>query len=180
MTDLAGASTQRILLGVISGAHGIRGEVVIKTFTGDPAGIASYGALSDKAGARSYVLRSARPTSKGVVARIDGVGDRNAAEALRGTELYVARDQLGEPADGEFYHADLIGCAAVDPNGAALGAIIAVQDFGGGTLLELQGPAALQTELIPFTDANVPTVDVAARRVVIVRPVVAGEKEPDA
>ena len=172
-------SDTRVLLGAIASAHGIRGEVVIRAFTADPADIARYGALTGRDG-RAFRLLAVRVTAKGVVARIEGVADRTAAEALRGTELYVTRDKLGAPAEGEFYHADLIGCTAVDSGGATLGRIVAVQDFGAGTLLELQAAGQRQTEFIPFDDRCVPTVDIAARRVVIVRPVLTGEKEPDA
>ena len=99
------------------GAHGIRGEVLIHAFTAAPENIAAYGPLSDAAGARAFEIESARVTAKGVVARLEGVADRNAAEALKGVELYVDRDRLPAAAEGEFYHADLIGLAAVDPQG---------------------------------------------------------------
>jgi 16S rRNA processing protein RimM len=167
----AGAtSSSRVLLGRIAGAHGIRGEVLIKTFTAAPEDIGAYGPLSDAAGSRSFKIASARPTQKGVVARIEGVSDRNAAEALRGVDLYVARDRLPAASEGEFYHADLIGLAAVDPQGNAVGEVVAAHNFGAGDLLEIRLTGASRTEFLSFTDAVVPEVDIQARRVVVILP----------
>jgi 16S rRNA processing protein RimM len=166
---VAGAS-QRILLGRIAGAHGVRGEVLIKTFTAAPNNIGAYGPLSDESGARTFTIQSARATTKGVVARVQGVTDRNGAEALKGVELYVERDRLPAAAEDEFYHADLIGLAAVAPDGTPIGEIVAVQNFGGGDLIEIRLAGSGRTELVPFTDAVVPEVDLAARRVVVAMP----------
>jgi 16S rRNA processing protein RimM len=167
----AGAtSSSRVLLGRIAGAHGIRGEVLIKTFTAAPADIGAYGPLSDAAGSRSFKIASARPTQKGVVARIEGVSDRNAAEALRGVDLYVARDRLPAASEREFYHADLVGLAAVDPQGKAVGEVVAAHNFGAGDLLEIRLTGASRTEFLSFTDAVVPEVDIQARRVVVILP----------
>jgi 16S rRNA processing protein RimM len=160
------------------GAHGIRGEVVIHTYTAAPEDISTYGPLLDKSGAQSFRLRSARVTTKGgVVARLEGISDRNAAEALKGVELYVDRDKLPAAAEGEFYHADLIGLAAVDPQGKRLGEIVAVQNYGAGDLLEIRLTGAGKTELIPFTEATVPEVDIAAGRVVVAMPAASGDEE---
>ena len=164
-------STDRILLGRIAEAHGIRGEVLVHSFAANPADIAAYGDLTDKSGARSFRLKVLRATAKGVVCRIDGVSDRNAAEALRGTELHVSRDKLPAPSEDEFYHSDLIGLAAVAPGGEVLGRIIAVENFGAGDILEIalesNGKATGRTEMVPFADAFVPTVDVPGRRVIV-------------
>lgn len=158
-----------MLLGRIAGAHGIRGEVLIKSFTAAPEDIGAYGALSTADGSRAFEIASARSTPKGgVVARLKGISDRNAAEALKGTDLYVARDHLPPPSDDEFYYADLVGMTAVTPDGATLGEIVAVQNFGAGDLLEVRLAGKAKTELIPFTDAVVPDVDAAARRVTVV------------
>lgn len=160
-----------MLLGRIAGAHGIRGEVLIKSFTAAPEDIGAYGALSTADGSRAFEIASARSTPKGgVVARLKGISDRNAAEALKGTDLYVARDHLPPPSDDEFYYADLVGMTAVTPDGATLGEIVAVQNFGAGDLLEVRLAGKAKTELIPFTDAVVPDVDAAARRVTVVPP----------
>ncbi len=158
-----------MLLGRIAGAHGIRGEVLIKSFTAAPEDIGAYGALSTADGSRAFEIASARSTPKGgVVARLKGISDRNAAEALKGTDLYVARDRLPPPSDDEFYYADLVGMTAVTPDGATLGEIVAVQNFGAGDLLEVRLAGKAKTKLIPFTDAAVPDVDAAARRVTVV------------
>ena len=167
---MAEAKPLRILLGHIAGAHGIRGEVLIKTYTEAPENVGAYGPLSDESGTRTFNLKSARATQKGVVARLQGVDDRNAAEALKGIALYIERDRLPAAADGEFYHADLIGLAAVDGDGKPLGEIVAVQNYGAGDLLEIRLAGTGRTELVPFTDAAVPEVDIAARRVVVILP----------
>jgi 16S rRNA processing protein RimM len=159
-------SDKRILLGRIAAAHGIRGEVLIKTFTGRPQDIAAYGPLDDGRGG-TFKLKVIRVTPKGVVARIEGIGDRNGAEALKGVALHVDRDRLPPPDDGQFYHADLIGLAAVGPGDQPLGEVVAVHNHGAGDLLEVRLTATGKTELIAFTDAFVPEVDLAGRRVVV-------------
>jgi 16S rRNA processing protein RimM len=167
---VAEVKSNRVLLGRIAAAHGIRGEVLIKSFTAAPASIGAYGPLSDKNGTRTFEIQSARATAKGVVARLAGVADRNAAEALRGVELYIARERLPAAAEGEFYHADLIGLAAVDGEGKPVGEIVAVHNFGAGDLIEVRLTGSGKTELVPFTDDAVPEVDLAARRAVVVIP----------
>ena len=164
------AQPARILLGRIAGAHGIRGEVLVHTFTEAPENIGAYGALSDASGARQFKLRIVRVTPKGVIARVAGIDDRNAAETLKGIELYVDRARLPAAADGEFYYADLVGLTVVDTEGKMLGNIAAVQNFGAGDLLEIRLSGSSKTELVPFRDAFVPEVDLAAHRVVVVLP----------
>ena len=119
----------------------------------------------------------ARATAKGVVARLKGIGDRTAAEALKGVELYVDRDRLPAAAEGEFYHADLIGLAAVDPEGRQIGEIVAVQNFGAGDLLEIRLAGSGKTELVPFTEATVPEVDIAAGRAMVAMPAASNDEE---
>jgi 16S rRNA processing protein RimM len=165
---VAETKPDRVLLGRIAGAHGIRGEVLIKTFTEAPENIGAYGPLSDESGTRAFIVKNARATAKGVVARLQGVDDRNGAEALKGVELYIAREKLPAAAEGEFYHADLIGLAAVDGDGKPIGEIVAVQNYGAGDLLEIRLTGSSKTELVLFTDTVVPEVDIAARRVVVV------------
>ena len=159
-----------VLMGHISTAHGIRGEIVIKSFTEDPAAIASFGPLTDKSGKKSIVLADVRVVKKGVIARVAGVADRNAAEALRGMELYVARGQLPEPDDDEHYHVDLVGLEAVTQSGETVGEIVAVQNFGAGDLLEVRLAGKSRTEFIPFDEHFVRDIDVDAGRVVVVMP----------
>jgi 16S rRNA processing protein RimM len=158
--------SRRILLGRIAGAHGIRGEVLIKAFTERPEDVAAYGPLDDGAG-RTLAIEATRVTQKGVVARIAGVCDRTGAEALKGAALYVDRERLPAPEDGQFYHADLIGLTAVDAEGRTVGEVVAVYNHGAGDLLEVRLAESGKTELLAFTDAFVPAVDLAARRVVV-------------
>jgi 16S rRNA processing protein RimM len=141
----------------------------VKTFTAEPADVGAYGPLTDASGARSFRLTVERALQGAVIARIAGVTDRNAAEALRGTRLYVARTALPEPDEDEFYHADLLGMAVVDEAGAAIGTVATVQDFGAGDVLEIR-LAAGGTAWLPFTRAQVPVVNVAARRLVAAPP----------
>lgn len=169
---------ERILLGQIARVHGVRGEMVVRSFTADPADVAAYGPLSDKSGTRHFDLTLVRSGPKGVVVRIAGVQDRDAAEALRGTELYVAREALPAPEADAFYHADLAGLSAVDGDGAALGTVTGVHNYGAGDFLEV-ALAAGGSVLVPFTNANVPDVDLASRRATIVPPLDDdGEAEP--
>ena len=161
------ARGERVLLGRIVRAHGTRGEVAILAYTARPEDIAAYGALSASDGTL-YTIASARVTAKGVIARLEGVDDRTAAEALKNVELYVERDRLPPADEGEFYHADLIGSAAVDGEGKAIGKIVAVHNFGAGDILEVAMTASRTTELVPFSETHVPNVDVGGRRVVVV------------
>jgi len=163
-------ASPRILLGRIVGAHGLRGEILIYSFAELPESIAAYGPLSDAAGHKTFSITRAKATAKGVVARLAGVGDRTAAEELKGVELYVARDRLPAPAEDEFYHADLIGLLAVDPEGRPFGRIAAIHNFGAGDLIEIALTGSAKTELVPFTATSVPNVDVSAGRAVIVLP----------
>lgn len=172
-------NTQRILIGEISGAHGIRGDVLVRAYTETPHAIASYGPLTDESGKRSFSLRVVRVTSKGIVARISGIEDRNAAEPLRGIKLYVSRDRLPEPEGAAYYYADLIGLDAVSEDGSALGKIVSVQNFGAGDLLELKPADGSATEFIPFEDRYVPNVDLRSGTIVIRRPDVTGSEDDE-
>jgi 16S rRNA processing protein RimM len=158
---------ERVVLGRIVRAHGTRGEVAILAYTARPEDIAAYGVLSASDGSH-YTIASARVTAKGVIARLQGVDDRTAAEALKDVELYVERGRLAPAGAGEFYHADLIGSAAVDGEGTAIGKIVAVHNFGAGDILEVAVTASRTTEFVPFSETHVPNVDVGGRRVVVV------------
>jgi 16S rRNA processing protein RimM len=168
--DDAAGGGDLVLLGRISGAHGIRGDVKITSFTAVPQDIAAYGPLTDGKG-QNFTIERLRPLNgMGVAVLFRGVADRNGAEALRGVELYVARSKLPEPEEDEWYYSDLIGLAAVNADGETVGEVVAVQDFGAGDLLEIRQPGERQTLLLPFTKASVPVVDMKAGRVVIVPP----------
>ena len=159
-----------VCLGVISGAHGVRGAVRIKTFTAEPEAIAAYGPVTDEAGARSFRLSLAGTARGQAIARIPGVSDRDAAEALKGTRLYIARDALpATDSENEFYVSDLLGLAVEARNGAALGRVLAVHDFGAGEVLEI-GENSATSVMLPFTDAVVPVVDLSGGKLVVEPP----------
>jgi 16S rRNA processing protein RimM len=165
-----------VQMAVIGAAHGIRGELRVKTFTGDPLALGDYGPLHARDG-RSFEIMDIRPAGSVVVVRFKGVNDRNAAEALAGTELFVDRAALPEEDEDEFYHADLVGLAVKDDKGAVIGKVAAVQNFGGGDILDLTLGSA-KGVLIPFSKAAVPEVSVAGGYVRI-DPVAAGLVEDE-
>ena len=173
---MASGSDRHVVLGIITSAHGIRGEVKLKSFTEDPEAIAGYGPLATKAGG-ILEIQSLKPSKNGFIARIKGVNDRNQAEALRGTELLVERDKLPEPDNEEFYYADLIGLNAETPDGESYGKVTAVHDFGAGDLLEIQLTGASRTEVIAFTTKTVPAIEIENGRIIIVPP--AEDEEED-
>lgn len=177
MTGDKKASPRRVLLGHVAGAHGIRGEVLIKSYTAAPEDIDAYGPLTDEAGARSFTITSARVATKGVIARVEGVTSRSEAEALKGVALYIARERLPALAEGEYYHVDLVGLAVVDRQGASLGETVAVLNFGAGDILEISPVGAGATTLIPMTPDFIVEVDIAAGRIVAVLPTDAPESE---
>jgi 16S rRNA processing protein RimM len=168
----------RIRVARIGAAHGIRGEVKLWSFTEDPMAVANYGPLETEDGARRFEIEAARPAKDHLVARLKGVGDRDAASSLRNTDLFVPRDRLPpiEEAD-TFYHTDLVGLAAVSEDGNALGTVIAIHNFGAGDLIEIAPTAGGEPLLLPFTEATVPTIDLKAGRVVVVPPVEIEAKE---
>jgi len=166
-----------VLLGRVAGAQGLKGEVRINSFTGVPEAIASYGPLSDDKG-RSFVIEQVRPLKGGtVVARIKGVANRDAAETLKGTGLFVVRAMLPEPEEDEWYYEDLVGLKAVSPDDAEIGVIVAVQNFGGGDLLDVT-LGTRKGMLIPFSRAAVPEVSIAGGFIRI-DPVAAGLTEDE-
>jgi 16S rRNA processing protein RimM len=153
----------------IGAAHGVRGAVKLWTFTEDPLAVQAYGPLITKDGSRQFEVATAREAKGHLVATLKGVATREEAERLNGIELYVARDQLPATDDDEYYHADLIGLAAVTAADVPLGRVIAIHNFGAGDIIEIAPPHG-PTLLLPFTNAVVPTVDLAAGRVVIELP----------
>ena len=159
---------KRVCVGRIGAPHGVRGEVKLWPFTADPLAIAQYGELTTADGARGFEIEALRPAGDCMVARLKGIRDRDAAEALRNVELFVPRDRLPaiESSD-EFYYTDLVGLPAFDLSGHALGTILAVHNFGAGDLLELKPASGGDTVFVPFTDEAVPNIDVSAGRVVI-------------
>src|SRR6185312_9547581 len=158
--------TERVRVGKIGAAHGIRGEVRVFVQTEDPLAIRSYGELEDEAGARKFEIAFARAANGHLVVRFKGIDDRNAAEKLTHIQLFVPRARLPQrQEDGVFYHADLIGLRVETKTGEVLGEVIAVPNYGAGDILEIR-PASGATLLIPFIDEFVPVVDVKGGRIV--------------
>jgi 16S rRNA processing protein RimM len=163
------AGKDRVCVGMISGAHGVRGLVKVRAFTADPAGIAAYGPVTDDRG-RSHALEVLSPLKGGGwIARLPGVASREDAAGLAGLRLWVDRTALPATGEEEFYHADLMGLAAVLADGRSLGLVRAVHDFGAGDVLEIERPGKASV-MVPFTRAAVPMVDLAARRLVVEPP----------
>ncbi|WP_374635252.1 ribosome maturation factor RimM [Paracoccus sp. (in: a-proteobacteria)] len=167
--------SDRVCVGAIAGAFGVRGEVRLKSFTSEPNDIAGYSPLWTEDGTRSFAIRLTRPTTGGLGARLSGVETREEAEALKGVTLWADRGKLPKLPDDEFYHADLIGLAVYDTGGALIGKVRAVYDHGAGDILEIFGPGRKQTLLLPFTRAFVPTVDLSAGRIIADPPEEDGE-----
>src|ERR1700744_4005727 len=159
----------QICVARIGAAHGVRGQVKLWTFTEDPFAVKEYGPLSTKDGSRQFEVTHVREAKDHLVATLKGVATRNDAERLNGIELYVSRDKLPATEDDEYYHADLIGLAAVTAADEPLGRVVAVHNFGAGDIIEIAPPRG-PTLLLAFTNAVVPTVDLAAGRVVIELP----------
>ena len=163
---------RRLHVATIGAPHGVKGEVRVKSFTADPTAFKDYGALQDERGEWSFTVQALRFVKDDMcVARFKSIDDRNAAAALTHTKLYALRVNLPPVEDGEYFHADLIGLRAETADGAWLGAVIAVQNFGAGDLLEIAPPGGGETLLLPFTNAVAPLVDLAGSRIVIERPV---------
>ena len=159
----------RICVARIGAAHGVRGEVKLWPFTQDPLAVLHYGPLSTKDGVREFEVARARVAKDHLVAVLKGVATREDAERINGVELYISRDKLPATEADEYYHADLIGLRAIDAGGEAIGSVLAVHNFGAGDIIEIAPPQG-PTLLLPFTNAVVPTVDIAAGHVVIVIP----------
>ena len=165
----AAGDAGQIPIARIGAAHGIKGDVRVKAYTEAPLSVVDYGPLAAPDG-RVFVVETARETGGDMlVVRFKGIADRNTAETLAGIELSVPRERLPPAEEGAFYHSDLIGLAAVSAEGAPVGRVIAVQNYGAGDLLEI-APERGPTLFVPFTNAAVPDIDVAAGRLVVVPP----------
>ncbi len=173
MAEDRSADPNRVCLGVMVGAHGVRGLVKIKAFTERPEDVAAYGPVSDRRGRQQWRLKVTGPApgkQDVVLAQVEGIADRDAAQALHGTELYVDRAALPALEEEEtFYHADLIGLRVEDTAGRALGWVKAVENYGAGDVLEVERPDG-KSLLLAFTRAVVPQVDIAGGRLVVVPP----------
>jgi 16S rRNA processing protein RimM len=169
-----------VLVGRLGAAHGVRGEIRLKSHTGDPAAIATYGPLRDPIAGRTFDIESLRHVRDDMfVARLKGVRDRAAAEALCNVDLYVERTMLPPPAEDEFYHSDLIGLEAVLESGEPFGKVLEVLNFGAGDILEIRPANGAEAVLLPFTRAVVPHVDIAAGKVTVAPPAEVEAKESE-
>jgi 16S rRNA processing protein RimM len=158
-----------VLLGVVVGAQGLKGEVKVKTFTETPGKLDAYGPLHTPEG-RKFTVTGIRRGKGIAIVQFAGIASRDAAEALNGAELLVSRDRLPETEAHEFYHADLIGLRADDTEGRTIGKVIAVHNFGAGDVVEIARDDGNGAVLMPFTREIVPTIDIAGGRVVIAAP----------
>ncbi len=154
-----------ICVGAVMGAFGVRGEIRLKSFCADPSAIETYSPLVAESG-ESYEVKLVRSVKGGFGARLTGVPDKEAADALRGTKLYARREDLPTLPDDEYYHSDLVGLEVLDTGGARLGKVISVQDFGAGDILEIASKGLKEPAMLPFTLVNVPTVDLSAGKII--------------
>ena len=167
MTDAP--SDDRLLMGEIGAAQGLKGEVRLRSYTQDPVAIAEYGPLETEDAGR-IEIESVRVTPKAVIARIKGVTTREGAEALNHTKLYLAREKLPESAEDEWYQADMIGLAVLTQDGETLGRLVAVHNFGASDLLEIQRADGSPNVLVPFTESTVPEVDITGGKLILLPP----------
>ncbi|TDL81997.1 16S rRNA processing protein RimM [Palleronia sediminis] len=151
---------------MIAGSFGVRGEVRLKSYCAEPSAIADYGPLETEDGRRRFDVTLTRPVKDGYAARMTGIATKEEADALRGTRLFAPRDRLPALEDDEYYFSDLIGLPVFDSGGVEIGKVKAVLENPGADLLELRLPGTSETALLPFTRAIVPTVDLAAGRIV--------------
>jgi 16S rRNA processing protein RimM len=165
----AGRDT-RVCVARIGAAHGLKGEVRLWPFTQDPLAIRSYGPLETRDGARRFTIESLRAAKDHFIAKLSGVGDRDAAEALNNAELFIPRDRLPPVERDEFYHADLIGLDVVDQSGAQIGTVHALYNFGAGDIIEVMPVGTGQPVMFAFNEITVPKIDLAAKQIVIVPP----------
>lgn len=181
---MSGPGKRRACLGAFAGAHGVRGDAKIRTFTETPDGVAAYGPVETEDGARRFTLTIRKKLTDGVViVSAPEIASREDAESLKGARLYVDRDALPAPEEDDFYLDDLVGLKAVDETGAPFGTVVAVYNFGAGDLLELKDiPGVKGVRLVPFTKEAVPAVDLAGGALVVAQAAVAtddaGETAP--
>jgi 16S rRNA processing protein RimM len=162
-------TTNHVSVGVIMGAHGIKGEVKLKSFTSNPASIASYGPLQDIAG-QVFEIAKLKPAGEDFIATLKGVTTRNQSEQLRGVELFVARERLGPLKESEAYAHDLMGSDVLLEDGSVLGKLVAMPNYGAGDLLEVELAGNSETVLIPFTSRFVPQTDFSTGKITVILP----------
>jgi 16S rRNA processing protein RimM len=165
------APDRLILMGVFGAPQGVRGEIRVKSLTGEPSAIGAYGPLTNKGRTRMFAFESLRPLKDDLlVARVTGILSREAAEAFKGVEIFARRDQLPAPDEDEFYYEDLVGLEAVDTAGGPIGRVVSLMNHGAGDVLEIAPADGGETLLLPFTKSVAPRIDFAAGRIVIEPP----------
>jgi 16S rRNA processing protein RimM len=165
------APDRLILMGVFGAPQGVRGEIRVKSLTGEPSAIGAYGPLTNKGRTRVFAFESLRPLKDDMlVARVTGILSREAAEAFKGVEIFARRDQLPAPDEDEFYYEDLVGLEAVDAAGGPIGRVVSLMNHGAGDVLEIAPADGGETLLLPFTKSVAPRIDFAAGRIVIEPP----------
>jgi len=162
-------TTSWICVAAIATAHGVRGALKLRCFTEDPRDVAAYGPLFDRQGRRLFDIEIIGSAKDGVIAKATGINDREAAEALRGTELFVPRTALPEPEDGEFYYQDLQGLVVVNATAERIGIVKQVVNYGAGDLLEIASDTG-ETIIMPFDQETVPAVDLAKGQITVIPP----------
>ena len=163
------ASDRKICVGQFAGAHGVRGLVKIRSFTAEPEAIFDYTPLTSEDGKKRFKLGFKSVAKDHFIATLEGLTSREAAEALRGDKIYIARDLLPKPRKGEYYEADLIALRAEDAEGKDYGRVVDIHDHGAGVFLEI-GTSKKDSFMLPFKDAFVPEVDVTGGKVIILVP----------
>lgn len=159
--------SDRIIVGTLGGAFGIHGEVRLKSFCADPLAIGDYAPLSTEDGVTFPMLVITGQVKGGFTARVQGIDTKEDADGLRGVALYAPRDQLPNLPDDEFYYSDLVGLTVLDTGNATLGTVKSVENHGAGDVLEIQLTGQSDTMLLSFTHNIVPTVDLAAGRIIV-------------
>jgi len=159
-------TAEKVCLGAIVGVHGIRGEVKVKSFSDDERHLTRYGALSNESGDKTFEVKIVGHSKELLRVKIKGVDDRNTAETLIGTGLYVERDVLPKLDDEEYYHTDLIGLDVRLQSGETIGTVNAIYNFGAGDLIEIKSTEG-QLEMLPFTKQFVPVIDIKNRFIIV-------------
>lgn len=170
--------TARVCVARIGAAHGVRGEVKLWPFTEQPLAVADYGPLETEDGTRTFTIEAVRAASDHLVARLAGVNDRDAAQALTNTDLYVPRDRLPPIEDDDtFYHSDLVGLDVVTADGAQVGTVRALHNFGAGDIIEIMPFGSGEPLMLPFNATTVPSIDLETKLIVVVPPAEIEAKE---
>jgi 16S rRNA processing protein RimM len=171
---------ERVIVARIGAAHGVRGEVKLWPFTQDPMAVTQYGALETEDGRQRFEVETVRAARDHLVARLKGISDRASAEKLTNIDLYIPRERLPEiEADDTYYNSDLIGLDAIGEDGAQIGTVHAVHDFGAGAVIEITPLGNGNTLMLPFTAATVPKVDLGGKQIVVVPPAEVETREGD-